>query len=219
MFPLTLWQNQVLFNQNLKSDQIFPAHTSIYIILSCFYPLTPQQKQFLLVCSLESETSSCNVHHFVMFPLTLQHKQFPFGRNVQSDQISPACTSTYIILSCFHSLCGKTVPKRLQSRIWSNFSCIYINVCHFVTFPLILRQWYFVLPFAVRQWIRAVNSRISRVWGWEMGLSGLIYPLGYTSGENMAPQGPFPALKPWKYGNSQLEFIVSLLKLEQSTIP
>ena len=52
------------------------------------------------------------------------------------------------------------------------------------------------------------------------GLFGLIYRLSYALGVNMAPQGPFPSppLKPWKNRNSRLDFIVSLQKVEQSTI-
>ena len=46
-------------------------------------------------------------HHFVMFPLTTQQKQVLFGCNLESDQISPACTLMNIILSYSLSIGSK----------------------------------------------------------------------------------------------------------------
>ena len=57
-WTLTLWQKQVSFFYNFKVDQSSPA-----------------------LC--------INVHRFVMFPLTLQQKKFLLGRHLKSDQISP----------------------------------------------------------------------------------------------------------------------------------
>ena len=120
-------KNQVLFGCNLESDQIFPAFTLVYIILSCSLllcaktgPIWPQSQSWSnLPCMYINE------HHFVIFPLNMRQKQSLFGCNLKSDQISSACKSVYIVLSSFHTLCSKKSSIWLKSKILSNFPCMY----------------------------------------------------------------------------------------------
>ena len=66
--------------------------------------------------------SPMDVHHFVMFPLTLQQDKVRLSCNLERDQISPACASFCHIPNYY---AAKTGPTLSQSWTWSNFSCMY----------------------------------------------------------------------------------------------